>query len=89
MSIIGYARVSTLDQDHTSQIKRLNGYGCEKVFNEKKSGTSKEGRAALAECIEYMREGDTLVIVKIDRLARLNQADWDTLKRMLLEKNLG
>ena len=70
MSIIGYARVSTLDQDHTTQIERLESAECEKVFSEKKSGTTKKSRTALAECIEFMREGDTLVITKIDRLAR-------------------
>ena len=68
--LVGYARVSTLDQDHTTQTERLNGAGCEKIFSEKQSGTSKKNRIALAECLEYMREGDTLVITKIDRLAR-------------------
>lgn len=70
MSLVGYARVSTLDQDHTTQIDRLKSANCEKIFSEKKSGTSKTGRTALNECLEYMREGDTLVITKIDRLAR-------------------
>lgn len=70
MSIIGYARVSTLDQDHTTQIERLKAADCERVFSEKKSGTSKKGRSELGECLEYLREGDILVITKIDRLAR-------------------
>ncbi len=70
MSIIGYARVSTLDQDHTTQIERLESAKCKKIFSEKQSGTTKKNRTALAECIEYMREGDTLAITKIDRLAR-------------------
>jgi len=68
--LVGYARVSTLDQDHTIQKDRLNGAGCEKIFSEKQSGTSKKNRTALTECLEYMRDGDTLVITKIDRLAR-------------------
>ena len=70
MSKVGYARVSTLDQDHTTQIERLEQSGCEKIFREKQSAVTKENRIALAECLEYMREGDTLVITKIDRLAR-------------------
>ena len=70
MPLVGYARVSTLDQDHTTQIERIQSAGCEKVFAEQRSGTSKEGRTALADCLEYIREGDTLVITKIDRLAR-------------------
>ena len=39
--------------------------------------------------IEDAHKGDVILVEQIDRLARLNQADWDTLKRMLLEKNLG
>lgn len=70
MSIIGYARVSTLDQDHTTQIERLKNANCKKVFSEKQSGTTKKNRTELALCLDYMREGDTLVITKIDRLAR-------------------
>lgn len=70
MALVGYARVSTLDQDTTIQIERIKAEKCKKVFSEKKSGTSKKQRTALAECLDYMREGDTLVITKIDRLAR-------------------
>jgi len=68
--LVGYARVSSLDQYHTTQTERLNSVGCEKIFSEKQSGTSKKNRTALSECLEYMRENDTLVITKIDRLAR-------------------
>jgi len=70
MSVVGYARVSTLDQDHTTQIKHLQGANCDKVFSEKQSGTTKKNRTELALCLDYMRDGDTLVITKIDRLAR-------------------
>ena len=68
--LVGYARVSSLDQDHSLQSDRLKIAGCEKIFSEKKSGTTKKGRTALNGCLDYMREGDTLVITKIDRLAR-------------------
>ncbi len=70
MALIGYARVSTLDQDHTTQIERLKSANCERIFSEKKSGTTKKGRTELDECLEFMRDGDSLVITKIDRLAR-------------------
>ena len=70
MAIVGYARVSTLDQDHTTQQERLEAYGCTKIFAEKKTGTTKKGRTELNDCLEFMREGDKLVITKIDRLAR-------------------
>ena len=70
MALVGYARVSTLDQDHTTQIERLKAAGCEKIYSEKKSGTTQKGRTALDECLSYIREGDTLVFTKIDRLAR-------------------
>lgn len=68
--LVGYARVSSLDQNHTLQKNRLEESGCEKIFSEKQSGTSKKNRTALTDCLDYMREGDTLVITKIDRLAR-------------------
>ena len=70
MSLVGYVRVSSLDQDSTTQTDRVNGAGCDKVFSEKQSGTTTKGRAQLEECLDYMREGDSLVITKIDRLAR-------------------
>lgn len=68
--IFGYARVSTLDQDTTTQVERLKAHGCEKVFNEHMSGTKKDNREVLQQCLDHIREGDTLVITKIDRLAR-------------------
>ena len=70
MAKVGYARVSTVDQDHTTQIERLNEAGCDKLFSEQKSGITRSNRTALDECLSYMREGDSLVITKIDRLAR-------------------
>ena len=70
MSLVGYVRVSSLDQDSTTQLSRVKSANCKKVFSEKQSGTTTEGREALADCLEYMREGDVLVITKIDRLAR-------------------
>lgn len=70
MALVGYARVSTTDQDLTHQIAVLTATGCRKIFAEKITGTKKEGRQALDECLDYLREGDTLVITRIDRLSR-------------------
>ncbi len=67
--LIGYARVSTLDQNPQLQIDALNEIGCKKIFTEKISGADKKCRQ-LQEALEYMREGDTLVIWKLSRLAR-------------------
>jgi len=69
MSKIGYARVSTKDQNLNSQIDTLNEYGCERIFYEKVSGR-KYNRTELDKCLDYLREGDTLVITKLDRLGR-------------------
>ena len=70
MSLVGYVRVSSLDQDTTTQLERVKSASCKQVFSEKQSGTSTKHRTALSDCLDYMREGDTLVITKIDRLAR-------------------
>lgn len=72
MAIIGYARVSTVGQDNglATQKILLEEAGATKIFHEKMTGTSTKQRTALKECIDYLREGDTLVVTKIDRLAR-------------------
>ncbi len=68
--IVGYARVSSAGQSLEVQLDALTTAGCDKVFQEKKSGTTADGRQALADAIEFIREGDTLVITRLDRLAR-------------------
>jgi DNA invertase Pin-like site-specific DNA recombinase len=67
---VGYARVSSDDQDLEIQIAALKAAGCEKVFSEKRSGTTTKGRGKLAEALDWVRDGDTLYITRIDRLAR-------------------
>jgi DNA invertase Pin-like site-specific DNA recombinase len=70
MAIVGYARVSTIDQDLTLQRQALKGAGCKKIFAEKRSATKTDGRDQLEACLDYLREGDTLIITRIDRLSR-------------------
>ena len=70
MAICGYARVSTADQSLDVQLDALQAADCEKVWSEKVSGTSTKGRRELAAVLDYLREGDTLVVTRVDRLAR-------------------
>lgn len=70
MARIGYARVSTADQDLQLQLDRLRREGCEIIRSEKLSGSSREGRAELATIIEFLRQGDELVVTRLDRLGR-------------------
>ena len=66
----GYARVSTTDQDLAIQEAALVAAGCTVVRAEKASGTSRQGRTELETLLQFMRQGDTLVVTRIDRLAR-------------------
>ncbi|WP_306111827.1 MULTISPECIES: recombinase family protein [Roseovarius] len=70
--IVGYARTSTLDQKAglEAQQTELKAAGCEKVFVEQVSSVDVKARERLAEALDYVREGDTLVVTKLDRLAR-------------------
>jgi DNA invertase Pin-like site-specific DNA recombinase len=70
MTIFGYARCSTLDQDLSIQAAALKAAGCELIRSEKKSGTSTVGRTELQNLLEFIRKGDVLMITRIDRLAR-------------------
>lgn len=69
MALIGYARVSTDEQDTAAQLDALRGQGCGLIFEDKASGASKE-RPNLAKALERVGKGDTLLVVRIDRLAR-------------------
>src|SRR5262245_15423514 len=67
MALVGYARVSSVGQSLDVQLDKLQH--CDKVFQEKESATSGK-RPHLKACLEYVREGDTLVVTRLDRLAR-------------------
>jgi len=67
--LVGYARVSTQDQKQDLQTDALETAGCEKIFTEKASGAQRD-RPELKAALEYIRAGDTLVVWKLDRLAR-------------------
>lgn len=69
---IGYARTSTVDQEAglAAQLRDLEAEGCTKVFREQVSSVDLRGRERLAQALEYVREGDILVVTKLDRLAR-------------------
>ncbi|SHJ16177.1 Site-specific DNA recombinase [Malonomonas rubra DSM 5091] len=69
MAIIGYARVSTADQQLDVQIEQLQTAGCEKIYREKVSGAD-ISRPQLSALLDYAREGDTVVCCKLDRIAR-------------------
>lgn len=67
--LVGYARVSTQDQNPALQLDALKREGCEKTFTEKASGAQRD-RPELTAALDFMRRGDTLVVWKLDRLAR-------------------
>ena len=68
--LYGYARVSTTGQSWDIQHEQLKAYGCDVIRSEKKSGTTTNGREELKILLEFIREGDSLVITRLDRLAR-------------------
>lgn len=68
--LVGYARVSSSSQSLDVQVEALEAAGCDKLFQEKRSGTNAADRDALADALDFVRDGDTLVITRLDRLAR-------------------
>ncbi|MDG6079728.1 recombinase family protein [Erythrobacter litoralis] len=70
MALVGYARVSSVGQSLEIQEKALSEAGCEKIFAEKRSGLTAKGRRQLEDALDYVREGDTFIVTRLDRLAR-------------------
>jgi len=85
---VGYARVSTTGQSLEVQLDALGASGCEKIFREKQSGKQAHTREQLQRAIEFVREGDALVVTKLDRLAR-STLDLEQLAKRLQDKNVG
>ena len=93
MAIVGYARVSSYGQSLEVQLDKLSH--CEKVFQEKKSGRT-DNRAELQHCLTYLRDGDTLVITKLDRLGRsirdllniINQLEKNNVSFQVLDQQI-
>jgi DNA invertase Pin-like site-specific DNA recombinase len=85
---VGYARVSSAGQDLDIQLAALKAAGCDVIRSEKVSGTSTEGRAELQTVLAFLRRGDTLMVTKIDRLAR-SIADLSNIARELNSKGVA
>lgn len=86
--IVGYARVSSSSQSVEVQHEQLAAAGCEKIFAEKRSGRTVEGRNALADAIDFVRDGDVLAVTRLDRLAR-SVVDLHRLVERLTAKGCG
>lgn len=86
--LVGYARVSSVGQSLDIQLDALKAAGCEKVFAEKRSGTTAATRMELQAAVEFVREGDTLVVTRLDRLAR-SASDLYKIVSSLSEKGVG
>lgn len=87
-AIVGYARTSTLEQvaGFEAQLRELTAAGCTKLFQEQVSSVAK--RQQLEACLDYLREGDTLIVTKLDRLAR-NVAHLGELVATMKDKGVG
>lgn len=85
--LIGYARVSSRDQSLDAQVEQLTGLGCEKIFMENASGKDSD-RSQLQAMIDFSREGDTIHVMKVDRLAR-NTIDALQIADTLAAKGAG
>jgi DNA invertase Pin-like site-specific DNA recombinase len=85
--LVGYARVSSVSQSLDVQLDALKAAGCSKIFSEKRSGTKAHDREALSDALDFVREGDTLVITRLDRLAR-SAADLHAILAQLTAKGV-
>ena len=88
MPIYGYARVSTIDQDLAIQDAALRAAGCQVIRSEKNSGTQRGGRSELATLLEFLQKGDTLMVTRVDRLAR-SVADLQDIVHTLKAKGVA
>lgn len=68
--IVGYGRVSSAGQSLDIQLDKLQTYGCTRIYSEKRSGRQADSRPELQACLQFLREGDVLVVTRLDRMAR-------------------
>lgn len=86
MSLVGYARVSSISQSLDVQLEQLEAIGCEKIFAETGSARAGSARKELAAVLEWVREGDVLVVTRLDRLARSLTDALRVLERLEVKK---
>jgi DNA invertase Pin-like site-specific DNA recombinase len=84
----GYARVSSKTQDHAAQVEALKAAGCERIYSEKASGKSINGRPEFAKLVKALVPGDVVVVTKLDRLARSSR-DLHNIVGELQERSCG
>ena len=85
---VGYARVSSTGQNLEAQIEILKRSGCEKIFQEKKSGTKRSSRYELENALDFVREGDTFLVTRLDRCSR-NTLDLYKILEFLKSKKVN
>ena len=88
MAIYGYARASSDGQDTAIQEEALRNAGCEVIRKEKRSGTTRKTRSELQTLLDFLHKGDTLMVTRIDRLAR-SIGDLQDIVRLLKERGVG
>jgi len=88
MALYGYARVSSSDQDYSLQEQALRAAGCEVIRAEKASAARRDGRTELELLLEFLRQGDTLVVTRVDRLAR-SIKDLQDIVHLLKERGVS
>lgn len=88
MAVVGYARVSTTGQSLDVQVEQLRAAGCDEIFREKRSGTTREGRRELEAALRFVRKGDVFCVTRLDRLAR-SMIDLRKLVDALQDKQVG
>ncbi|MBO1256665.1 recombinase family protein [Alteromonas sp. 5E99-2] len=82
---VGFARVSTKEQDLNIQLKHLADFGCEKIFHGKQSGASLENDGKLKELVDFIREGDEVIVTRLDRLGRSLKTILDAIDNIHLK----
>jgi DNA invertase Pin-like site-specific DNA recombinase len=86
--LVGYSRVSSVGQSLDLQVEQLRAAGCEEVFQEKRSGTTTQGRTELEAALRFVRKGDVLCVTRLDRLAR-SMTDLAKIMDALTAKQVG